>query len=309
METRAHYVAVGLFVLAIVALAGVGVLWLAHAQLTTQFAYYDIFFQGSVGGLTEGADVFYKGIPVGHVHEIDLTKTTDQKIRVTVEIKSGVDIKSDARAQIDTNLLSGVATIAISGGKADSGATILPKTAEKEKHAEIQPKYSEMERGKQDLTDILRDLKEVLNEQNREKVNQILDNVRQLTADLASHGKDIDDTDAQINTAATSLAKFLTAVDHSFSDRNGLKDQLSAALADYDKLARGLGDTNHQLQGALQDARPGVRQFAQQTLPQVGDLVADARQLVQGLTRLADTIERDPTRFLFGDRREGYRPK
>ena len=36
METRAHYVAVGAFVLAIVTLAFVAVLWLARAQLTTR---------------------------------------------------------------------------------------------------------------------------------------------------------------------------------------------------------------------------------------------------------------------------------
>ena len=42
MEIRAHYVAVGAFVLLMVVLAFVTVLWLARGQLTTQQARYDI---------------------------------------------------------------------------------------------------------------------------------------------------------------------------------------------------------------------------------------------------------------------------
>ncbi|MFI4947632.1 MAG: hypothetical protein ACHQC9_02380, partial [Alphaproteobacteria bacterium] len=70
-----------------------------------------------------------------------------------------------------------------------------------------------------------------------------------------------------------------------------------------------LNDTNKQLQATLQDVRPGVRTFSQQTLSDVGSLVGEARQLISGLNRLTAAIERDPSRVLFGDRREGYRPK
>ena len=48
MEIRAHYVAVGAFVLLMVVLAFVTVLWLARGELTTQQARYDIYFGGPV---------------------------------------------------------------------------------------------------------------------------------------------------------------------------------------------------------------------------------------------------------------------
>ena len=70
-----------------------------------------------------------------------------------------------------------------------------------------------------------------------------------------------------------------------------------------------LNDTNKQLQLSLQDVRPGLRNFSTQTLGDIGNLVGETRQLVTGLSRLATGIERDPSRVLFGDRREGYRPK
>jgi hypothetical protein len=84
---------------------------------------------------------------------------------------------------------------------------------------------------------------------------------------------------------------------------------LSGGLADFDRLAKNLGDTNRQLQQALQDVRPGLRNFSQRTLGDVADLISEARQFISGLSRLAAGIERDPSRVLFGDRREGYRPQ
>ena len=45
------------------------------------------------------------------------------------------------------------------------------------------------------------------------------------------------------------------------------------------------------------------------TIGEVNDLLRETRQLVAGLARLAGEIERDPSKLLYGDRREGYRPQ
>jgi len=44
-------------------------------------------------------------------------------------------------------------------------------------------------------------------------------------------------------------------------------------------------------------------------LAQIPQLVAQTRNLVSGLNRLSDKLGRQPTELLFGDRREGYKPK
>ncbi len=82
--------------------------------MTTQYAKYDIYFKGSVTGLSKGAPVDYSGVPVGKVAEIRLT--SEQQIEVTVEIEAGVAIKKNDRASVETNILSGVSYIQISGG-------------------------------------------------------------------------------------------------------------------------------------------------------------------------------------------------
>ncbi len=88
-----------------------------------------------------------------------------------------------------------------------------------------------------------------------------------------------------------------------------MKDQTSQALNDFDKLAKTLVDTNRQLQQVLQENRPGLHEFTQATLTQVSNLVSDMQRFIAGLTRFVSSVERDPARLLFGERREGYKPQ
>jgi phospholipid/cholesterol/gamma-HCH transport system substrate-binding protein len=152
-------------------------------------------------------------------------------------------------------------------------------------------------------------LNDLLDDKNRQAVSETLDNVRTLSGSLASRDKDLSELASNANTAVLALTKLLENVDKSYSGQDGISDRLTSAIGDFDRVAKNLGDTNRQLQGALQDLRPGIRAFSQQTINDVGSLIGEARQLISGLTRLAAQIERDPSRVLFGDRREGYHPQ
>ncbi|HEV2334057.1 MAG TPA: MlaD family protein [Stellaceae bacterium] len=311
METRAHYVAVGAFVLTMIVLAFAAVLWLGRAELTTQFAKYHIYFKGPVTGLSRDATVDYSGVPVGKVAEIRLTP--DQQIEVTVEIEADVAIKTNDRASVETNILSGVSYIQIGGGTKEA-ALLVAKPGEV--YPVIRPRYSGLAsvtaRAPQlleQVTKTLDQMNELLDDKNRRAVAETLENVRVFSSGLADRKKEIGELVDNANSAAHSLSVLLDNVDTSYSGPDGLGDRAAAAIADFDRLAKNLSDTNKQLQATLQDVRPGVRTFSQQTLSDVGSLVGEARQLISGLNRLTATIERDPSRVLFGDRREGYRPK
>src|ERR1700745_1907941 len=117
METRAHYVAVGTFVLAVIFLAFVAILWLGSTEFGQQAKRYYIFFRGSVAGLNKGSQVQYNGIPGGRFVDIRVDPNNLEQIQVMVEIDTSiVEIKSDARAFLDANILNGIATIQIRGG-------------------------------------------------------------------------------------------------------------------------------------------------------------------------------------------------
>jgi len=275
------------------------VLWLGRSELTTQYARYDIYFIGPVSGLRVGAAVEYSGVPVGKVSEIKLDPANVEQIRVTVEIDASVAIKTDAAAAVESNLLSGVSYIQIVGGTQDA-PLLLPQAGQRyavirshrSRFASVAARAPQLLEKASDTLDYLNDL---LDEKNRRAVGEILENLRVLSAGLGDTNKDIAELAVNANTAVLTASNLLANVDRSYAGPDGLGNRLATAIADFDHVAK--------------DVRPGVRTFTQQTLSDVGALVGEARQLISGVSRLVTQIERDPSRVLLGDRREGYRPK
>ncbi|HUC72455.1 MAG TPA: MlaD family protein [Stellaceae bacterium] len=321
METRAHYVAVGAFVLIVIFAAFATVLWLGRIEFRQELKPYYIFFKGSVAGLSRGSAVQYNGIPVGRVAEVRVDKENVAQIQVTVEVDSNlVEIKTDARAFLDTNILSGVSTIQIRGGTQQAG---ILEPEPRHRYPVIKAGQSELEAVKASLPELVGDLKQashslnaLLDERNRQAVADSLQNIRTLTAALADHSQEVgailDNANAALgnaNAAVVELHSLLHNVDQSYTVRGGLKDQLSQTLKDYDRVAGNLTDTAHQLQLTIGDLRPGLRNFVQTTLPGVDDFVNDAQLLAGNLNQFVVQLQRDPTRLLFGDRRQGYQPR
>ena len=151
-------------------------------------------------------------------------------------------------------------------------------------------------------SDTLDNLNELLDDKNRRAVTETLESIRIFSAGLDDTNKHIAELAVNANTAVLAAASLLGNVDRSYAGPDGLGNKASSALGDFDRVAK-------DLQLALQDARPGLRTFSQQTLSDIGALVGETRQLISGLNRLTAEISRDPSRVLFGDRREGYRPR
>jgi phospholipid/cholesterol/gamma-HCH transport system substrate-binding protein len=314
METRAHYVAVGAFVLAIIVLGFVAVVSLGRVEFAQDFKRYYVFFTGSVTGLSKGSLVQYNGITVGRVVDVRVDPDDLEKIQVTVEIDSNlVKIKTDARAFVETALLSGVATIQIRGGTREA-ADLEPEAGHRypviaagssvfQRVAEAGPQLLDR------LMIAVDNLNDLLNERNRKAISETLQNVQVISGAFVAPSKEVGELVANANTTLLEMTTLLSHIDESYASKGGLKDEASQALNDFDRLARNLVDTNRQLQQLLQENRPGLREFTQATLTQVGDLVSDMQRFIGGLSRFVSSVERDPGRLLFGERREGYRPQ
>src|SRR5580693_2278135 len=234
METRAHYVAVGAFVLALVFLGFTAVLWLAGTQFSVSYTKYDIFFKGAVTGLTKGAAVDYNGIPVGQVSDIEIDPDNVEQIRVTVEVKSDVVIKEDAAANVETNILSGVSYILITRGTQEAKQLTAH---EGQRYPVIRARRGTLAsisaRGPQlleKLDDILDHLDDLLNDHNREVLSATLEHVEKFTGTLSSHSDDIGEMVAAGKHALISLDKLSTDLDNSYTTPDGLKDQLAGML-------------------------------------------------------------------------------
>ena len=65
--------------------------------------------------------------------------------------------------------------------------------------------------------------------------------------------------------------------------------------------------TADQVDKLVAENRPGLRDFTQEGLYEYTGLAQDAQRLVDQLSRITEQLERDPARFLLGDRTQGIR--
>jgi phospholipid/cholesterol/gamma-HCH transport system substrate-binding protein len=316
METRANYVAVGAFVLAVVTGVVVLVLWLAKIEFR-DFALYDIYFTGSVTGLAQGAPVNYNGIQVGRVTEIRVDPQNLQQVRVTIEVNQPALIKSDAVASLESQGFTGVALVEIAGGSKDAPEL---EAEPGQRYPVIASRQSRLEAVVASAPEALARLIEVadrvaaiLDDQNRAAIAETLDNIRRITAVAAAHAGDIDSFLGDTTAAVREMRATLAAANQvllEFRQLVGERGEARNALQAIDEAARQLDRLTAHLDALVQENRPSVRDFTQRGLNELSQLMVDSRTLVAGLTRLADEIQRDPARFLFGDRGgEGYRPR
>src|SRR5688500_16736097 len=108
MEREANYVAVGAFILLVIAM-GVGfVLWYTEAGDSRDFENFEIYFAGSVSGLERGGPVRYLGVDVGRVRRIDIDRDNPGRVIVTVEIDRATPISSATRASLGLQGVTGL---------------------------------------------------------------------------------------------------------------------------------------------------------------------------------------------------------
>ncbi len=317
METRANYVAVGAFVLVVLFGIVAAILWLARVELNQEFANYDIYFTGSVTGLASGAPVRYNGIQVGRVIEIRIDPQNLSQVRVTIEVDQTTLIKSDAVASLEVQGLTGVAFVEITGGSQQAPPL---QRQEGQRYPVIASRPSGLQQFVNNAPEALARVIEladrlslVLSDKNVGAIADTLDNVRRMTAALANRTGDVETILGDSAAAVRDLRTVLASTNQTLLDLRQLLaqgGQGQATLKSIDDASRKLDQLATHLDGLVQEERQPLRDFNQNGLNQLSQLLVDARSLIAGLNRVVDEIQRDPPRFFFGsDRREGYQPR
>jgi phospholipid/cholesterol/gamma-HCH transport system substrate-binding protein len=288
METKANYVAVGAFVLICVIGLVVTILWLAGAQYSEEYDYYQTYFTGAVTGLGKGTQARYNGIDVGRVTDLQFDPANPQRVIVTLQVQPGLNIREDSVASIDSEGLTGGSFVEITGGSAKA-PLLVGKPGQK--YPVIRTKQSGLAQLEQSAPEVVAKLNvaasrlnDLLNDNNRRAVAQILASLDETTATLARRSADLDAIIRNTNTATTNLA-------NASKNFQPMIDHLDLTVNKYGKLA---DDTDAFVNG--------------DGLAQLSDLIGDTRQLVGNLNKFSEQLNRNPTSLLFGDRRKGYTP-
>jgi phospholipid/cholesterol/gamma-HCH transport system substrate-binding protein len=310
METRASYLIVGAFVLALIAGAfGFG-LWITRANLRDTNVIYYVNFTGSVSGLQVGSQVQLRGVPVGSVSDIAIDERNIELIQVTVAIRPGTPIKTDTVAQLQLQGITGLSIIQLSGGTQDAPPL---EPALGKRRAVIPSVPSPLERVFENVPEVTAQVVELaerlnslLNDQNRQAIADILNHLDAFTGSLAESRQDVTKALHTLPELANSLNGLATQLSSDSHRLAGRSEEAATALS---QTAKDISRMASELGNLAADNRTAVHDFGQSGLYELSQFLSDARVLVNTLNRLAEEMERDPARFLFGDQQKGVEPR
>ncbi len=339
METRASYTLVGTFVLILMlGLAGF-VIWLAKFSSDVKYDDYQIFFSGSVTGLSADATVRYRGIPVGSVTGIEIAPDNIDQVRVTIQVDATTPVRTDTVASIEMQGITGVAYIQLTGAS-DTSPALEPKPGEK--LATITAANSALAAVFESAPDMINSAitlmnraSAVLSDDNRAAISSTLASVSEIADEIANHRDDIggliDDartTLANVRSTTGDISKVsselsanmagliqqtsetLETLRTTLNNADGViataEPDIKATLEDLRHAAASIRATADTAQGILADNRDSINDFAQNGLYEFSEFISDARSLVLTLTQIAVQLERDPASFLLGGNQSGY---
>lgn len=297
METRAHYVLVGFFTLAV----GAGVLlfawWMAGPERGSEPVLYDVVFNGEVHGIQVGSDVLFHGISVGKVKSIAFDPENPRTVRVRITVERRTPMRVDVIAEVVPEGFTGMSAISLSLGPGDAPA-LEPGPGEIPVLEGAPPVLVAL---RQDIPQLLANANELLeriadvfDQKNRVEIDGILVDVHTLTSSLAGAGDRSTSVLTRLDSAAQRLDSILANADTTFQeDLPGLVEDIRGAVEGIDTLATSLNSL-------IEHNRQPIDGFVAQGLGQVPLMLAELRQLIRDLESIANQLEHDPSGFLLG---------
>lgn len=207
METRANYVTIGIFVLAVLAGAFLFVYWLYAAREGGQRTPIEIVFPGSVTGLAVGAPVYFNGIRIGEVGKLAFAGQGSTSVVATSNVDPNAPLKKDVRAELGFQGLTGIAYVSLTGGSQDQPSLFTDDArpviqADKSAFEDLLEGAREI-MGKADKT--LTTIEQVVS-QNAPEVSKTIKNVEQFSDALAANSDAVRTLFADVGRAANVIA-------------------------------------------------------------------------------------------------------
>jgi len=338
METRANYTIIGLFTLLIVAAGFAFVWWFTGASSRGPRTAYDVVFNGAVSGLQTGSAVTFNGIPIGEVTRLRLDTKDPRKVVATIGVQPGTPIKSDTRASLDAQVLTGLASVGLIGGAIDAAPLPTPPDGELPRIEADASAVQDLMKSAREVMgrvdDIARRVDDLLRT-NDAKISSVIDNIDKFTKALGDNSgnidsflKDVGGAAQRIDTLAANLDRVITGIDPkkvtaTIDDVNQFTGQLDGMATKFNLILDNVNSMTTsaegkgmfaEISGAAAEVRKlafnldvrtaeltkNINQFAGPGLRQYEALAADGRRTLSEIERVFRNLERNPRQFIFG---------
>src|SRR6201991_5100757 len=266
METRANFVLIGAFTLAVIAAAFGFVLWFQSLHTTKARSPLRVIFEGPAAGLRNGGSVNFNGIRVGEVISVKLDNP--RRVVALAMVENNAPIRKDTLVGLEFQGLTGVAAISLKGGEVAAPAVPLDEDGV--------PVLTADPKALQDVTESIRATLQNINRvvaDNQQSVKNSLSNLETFTASLARNSEKIDNIMLKVDGVMTRADNLMLGLDTLAGGKDG---------------------------GELFQAVKSIRELAEDFDKRSGALMSDGRKTLGDISRAVNNFDRNPTRVIFG---------
>ena len=194
MEREANYLAVGSFVLLVLVMGVLFVYWYSDSREHHDYARYEIYFDGSISGLSEGGPVRYLGVDVGRVQRIVIDPRAANRVQVVADIDATTPISPQTLAQLSLQGVTGVLYIDLRQERETDNARRILAAVPSERYPVIRSEHSDLDQLLSSLPALAAHLNELvdrgselLSDANIQSVNRIVGNLDRDAVDRDPH--------------------------------------------------------------------------------------------------------------------------
>jgi phospholipid/cholesterol/gamma-HCH transport system substrate-binding protein len=296
MDREANYVAVGAFVLLVIFLGAGFVLWYTDAADEEQ-KRYEMYFEGSVTGLSEGSTVRYLGVVVGRVAAIGIDPRDPRRVRVVADINATTPIAVDTVARLTLQGITGLLFVDL---RPRNPAMVARVAVPSLKYPVIPSEQSQFDVLVSNLPDLVAKAAEalervnaVMSDKNIAAVTKSLENAQRASADLPQTVADARLMFRDLRDAANEMQTTMEAL----GELGG--EDIKAAAARLREVADTIAVTAERIDRLVAENEGNVDRFADQGLAEFEQLLREARTAMRSIDTLSRSLERDPSRVIY----------
>ncbi len=303
METRAHHVIIGLFTLAgLLATLAFGI-WLVKSGKQQETREYQVVFQEAVTGLVVGSLVQYNGLRVGEVRQLQLDPKDPRRVLADVEVSAATPINQGTKARLAIANITGAANILLSTDNPKAPPIVEGPDGKPVLLAEpsaIGTLLGNSETLFSNVNALVERGAELMSAENIDRIGRIIQNLEQVTAELAQSRSGVGETLDELTQAAREAKAVMQGAQTLLVHADAmLTRQGGPMLEDGQRAMQSLAQAGEQLEQLL-SRNGGALDKGLQGVGEIGPMVQEMQRSLATLNRILSRLEDDPAGYLTG---------
>jgi phospholipid/cholesterol/gamma-HCH transport system substrate-binding protein len=298
MDRNTNYVVVGAFVLLVIGMAVSFVYWYTDERDKRTYQHYEIYYDGTVSGLTAGSPVRYLGVDVGKVARIMLDPKNRKRVEVIADIEDSAPIDARTLALLSLQGVTGLLFIDLEEDAKATGNGPLPMG---ERYPVIRSAPSDLDMLLRSLPalanhaiDLVDHMDQLFSEENVKNFKALLANARVASDKAPALVHQIEDlvanlkhTSDEVDTAAADFDRVTTDAD------------IKTSLANVRRISESLAGASDRLNQFVTQNEPTLARFTGQGLPELERLLHESRAAVRDIRDLSRSLQQNPGELLY----------